>query len=153
MNSLLSTAPALGQAAKPVHLCGKIWPQMSPIKCTLLWNVTLSRLLFPLLLNLCWSRESLWPMKGGRSNITWFPRLGLKRPCHFYLPSLAEKNSSNAKKKSRMSGHMERGPVITASPAPSQPSNECSCMKGHRQDLQQNCQPVHRIRINNKSLL
>lgn len=130
MNSLFSAALALGQASPSsirVVAC-KIWPQTHPIRCILLCNVTLPRLLsrgrahFPS----AWVCADLvnCSKKWGRSNITWLPRLGLKRPGSFYPHSLRILSwEHHAEKKSRIKDHVERGPAVPARPVPSQTTN------------------------------
>lgn len=163
MNSLLSAALALGQASPSsirVVAC-KIWPQTHPIRCILLCNVTLPRLLsrgrahFPS----AWVCADLvnCSKKWGRSNITWLPRLGLKRPGSFYPHSLRILSwEHHAEKKSRIKDHVERGPAVPARPVPSQTTNWIQLREWGQstgQACRRSAQPTYRIRRNKKSLL
>ena len=81
------------------------------------------RAYFSQCLNLCWPSELLWPMKRGRNNITWLPKLDLKRSGSFYPHSLRTPSQGHhAENKSRMKDHVERGPAVPSRPAPSQPT-------------------------------
>lgn len=163
MHSLLSMAPALGQVSAS-SICAadcKIWPQIHPIECKLLCNV-----IWPCLLwrgsraylsqcsNLCWPCELLWPMNGDRSNITWLPRLDLKRSGSFYPhPLRIPSQEHHTEKKSRMKDHVERGPAVPARPASSRPAK---CIQLREASMEEACRrgapPTHRIRRNKKSL-
>ena len=136
--------PCLRTGFSIFHLCGKIWPQTSPIKCIPLWNVTfhashqeVESISPPL--ELCWSWELLWPMEWGKSNTIRLPRLGLKRSCRFYLPSLTERTLLMLRRNQECEATWREVQLLQLAQPPANPPIERSCMKEHRQHLQKSC--------------